>query len=85
LFEPMGVIGVLWHLFVAYLWLGLCRQPEEWSWLYVFLIFVYGFFVMQASALASTRPSLDQWFRLPEKAPSCEYCEYIARLAKLRR
>jgi len=41
--RPMGVIGML---FVTQLWLGLYRQPEEWPWLYVFLIFVQGFFVV---------------------------------------
>jgi hypothetical protein len=25
---------------------GLYRQPDEWPWLYVFLIFVQGFFVV---------------------------------------
>ena len=39
----MGVIGML---FTTHLWLGLYRQPEEWPWLYVFLIFVQGFFVV---------------------------------------
>jgi uncharacterized membrane protein YphA (DoxX/SURF4 family) len=43
LVRPLGVIGML---FVAHLWLGLYRQPEEWPWLYVFLIFVQGFFVV---------------------------------------
>ena len=43
LVRPMGVIGML---FVTHLWLGLYRQPEEWPWLYVFLIFVQGFFVV---------------------------------------
>jgi hypothetical protein len=43
LVRPMGVVGML---FVAHLWLGLYRQPEEWPWLYVFLIFVQGFFVV---------------------------------------
>jgi uncharacterized membrane protein YphA (DoxX/SURF4 family) len=41
LVRPVSVIGML---FVAQLWLGLYRQPEEWPWLYVFLIFVQGFF-----------------------------------------
>ena len=41
LVRPMAVIGML---FVVQLWLGLYRQPEEWPWLYVFLIFVQGFF-----------------------------------------
>jgi hypothetical protein len=43
LVRPMGVVGML---FVTHLWLGLYRQPEEWPWLYVFLIFVQGFFVV---------------------------------------
>jgi hypothetical protein len=43
LVRPLGVIGVL---FAAQLWLGLYRQSEEWPWLYVFLIFVQGFFVV---------------------------------------
>jgi uncharacterized membrane protein YphA (DoxX/SURF4 family) len=41
LVRSMAVVGML---FVAQLWLGLYRQPEEWPWLYVFLIFVQGFF-----------------------------------------
>jgi uncharacterized membrane protein YphA (DoxX/SURF4 family) len=41
LVRPMAVVGML---FIAQLWLGLYRQPEEWPWLYVFLIFVQGFF-----------------------------------------
>ena len=43
LVRPMGVVGML---FATHLWLGLYRQPEEWPWLYVFLIFVQGFFVV---------------------------------------
>ena len=43
LVRPLGVIGAL---FATHLWLGLYRQPEEWPWLYVFLIFVQGFFVV---------------------------------------
>jgi hypothetical protein len=43
LVRPMGVIGML---FATHLWLGLYRQPEEWPWLYIFLIFVQGFFVV---------------------------------------
>jgi hypothetical protein len=43
LVRPLGVIGML---YTAMLWLGLYRQPEEWPWLYVFLIFVQGFFVV---------------------------------------
>jgi uncharacterized membrane protein YphA (DoxX/SURF4 family) len=41
LVRPMSVVGML---FVAQLWLGLYHQSEEWPWLYVFLIFVQGFF-----------------------------------------
>jgi hypothetical protein len=43
LVRPMGVVGTL---FATHLWLGLYRQPEEWPWLYVFLIFVQAFFVV---------------------------------------
>ena len=43
LVRPMAVIGIL---FVIQLWLGLYRQSEEWPWLYVFLMFVQGFFVV---------------------------------------
>jgi hypothetical protein len=43
LVRPFGVYGMLYTL---PLWLGLYRQPEEWPWLYVFLIFVQGFFVV---------------------------------------
>jgi hypothetical protein len=41
--RPLGIVGAL---FAAHLWLGLYRQPEEWPWLYVFLIFVQAFFVV---------------------------------------
>jgi hypothetical protein len=43
LVRPMGVIGML---FVTHLWLGLYLHPAEWPWLYIFLIFVQGFFVV---------------------------------------
>jgi hypothetical protein len=43
LVRPKGVIGML---FVAHLWLGLYLHPAEWPWLYIFLIFVQGFFVL---------------------------------------
>ena len=43
LVRPLGVIGML---FVAHLWLGLYLHPAEWPWLYIFLIFVQGFFVL---------------------------------------
>lgn len=42
----MSVVGML---FVLQLWLGLYRQPEEWPWLYVFLMFVQGFFFVTAA------------------------------------
>lgn len=41
--RPVAVIGML---FVVHLWLGLYHHPAEWPWLYVFLIFVQGFFVL---------------------------------------
>ena len=60
LVRPLGVIGIL---FVTHLWLGLYQQSEEWPWLYVFLIFVQGFFVLTnagkslgADALINRRP-----------------------------
>jgi hypothetical protein len=43
LVRPMGVIGML---FVTHLWLGLYLHPAEWPWLYIFLIFVQGFFIL---------------------------------------
>ena len=43
LVRPVGVIGML---FVVHLWLGLYLHPGEWPWLYIFLIFVQGFFVL---------------------------------------
>jgi hypothetical protein len=43
LVRPMGAIGML---YVAHLWLGLYLNPSEWPWLYIFLIFVQGFFVL---------------------------------------
>jgi len=43
LVRPLGVIGML---FVVHLWLGLYLHPAEWPWLYIFLIFVQGFFVI---------------------------------------
>jgi len=46
LVRPMGVIGML---FVAHLWLGLYLHPAEWPWLYIFLIFVQGFFVLNGA------------------------------------
>lgn len=46
LVRPMGVIGML---FVMQLWLGLYLHPAEWPWLYIFLIFVQGFFVLNSA------------------------------------
>jgi hypothetical protein len=43
LVRPLGIIGML---YVAHLWLGLYLHPSEWPWLYIFLIFVQGFFVL---------------------------------------
>jgi hypothetical protein len=43
LVRPMAVIGML---FVTHLWLGLYHVDYEWPWLYVFLIFVQGFFLL---------------------------------------
>jgi hypothetical protein len=43
LVRPMAIIGML---FVAHLWLGLYRHPDEWPWTYVFLIFVQGCFLV---------------------------------------
>jgi hypothetical protein len=41
--RPMAVIGML---FATHLWLGLYQVDYEWPWLFVFLIFVQGFFVL---------------------------------------
>jgi uncharacterized membrane protein YphA (DoxX/SURF4 family) len=43
LVRPMAGIGML---FVIHLWLGLYHHPAEWPWLYIFLIFVQGFFLL---------------------------------------
>lgn len=42
----MGIVGML---FAFHLYLGLYRHPAEWPWLFFFLIFVQGFFVMHAA------------------------------------
>jgi hypothetical protein len=36
-------------LFVVHLWLGLYLHPNEWPWLYIFLIFLQGFFVLDSA------------------------------------
>ena len=41
--RPLAVVGML---FVVHLWLGLYLHPNEWPWLYIFLIFVQGFFII---------------------------------------
>ena len=41
--RPMAAIGML---FTLHLWLGLYRHPGEWPWLYIFLVFVQGFFLI---------------------------------------
>jgi hypothetical protein len=43
LVRPMAVIGML---FATQLWLGLYLHPQEWPWLFIFLIFVQGFFIL---------------------------------------
>jgi hypothetical protein len=46
LVRPLAVLGML---FVVHLWLGLYHHPQEWPWLYVFLIFVQGFFLINGA------------------------------------
>jgi hypothetical protein len=41
--RPFAVIGIL---FATHLWLGLYHLDYEWPWLFVFLIFVQGFFIL---------------------------------------
>jgi uncharacterized membrane protein YphA (DoxX/SURF4 family) len=62
LVRPFAIIGML---FVLHLWLGLYHHPQEWPWLYVFLIFVQGFFLVTNAgkslgldALLSGQPGL---------------------------
>jgi hypothetical protein len=42
----MGLVGMA---FAFHLYLGLYRHPAEWPWLFFFLIFTQGFFVMHAA------------------------------------
>lgn len=58
--RPMAAIGMV---FVLHIWLGLYHHPNEWPWLYIFLIFVQGFFLVHAAgrslgldALLSRKP-----------------------------
>jgi hypothetical protein len=60
LVRPMAVLGMLQ---AAHLWLGLYHHPNEWPWLFVFLIFVQGSFLVHAAgrslgldALISRKP-----------------------------
>jgi hypothetical protein len=41
--RPMAVVGML---FATHLWLGIYHVDYEWPWLFVFLIFVQGFFFL---------------------------------------
>ncbi len=41
--RPMAALGML---FTLHLWFGLYRHPGEWAWLYLFLVFVQGFFLL---------------------------------------
>jgi hypothetical protein len=43
LVRPMAAIGML---FATHLWLGLYQVDYEWPWLFVFLIFVQAFFIL---------------------------------------
>jgi hypothetical protein len=43
LVRPMALVGMI---FAAHLWLGVYRHPDEWPWLFVFLIFVQVFFLI---------------------------------------
>ena len=46
LVRPMAAVGML---FTLHLWLGLYKHPGEWPWLYIFLVFVQGFFLMNSA------------------------------------
>ena len=43
------LFAVIGMAFAFHLYLGLYRHPAEWPWLFFFLIFVQGFFVMHAA------------------------------------
>jgi hypothetical protein len=43
------LFGLIGMAFAFHLYLGLYRHPAEWPWLFFFLIFVHGFFVMHAA------------------------------------
>ena len=46
LVRPMAAVGML---FTLHLWLGLYKHPGEWPWLYIFLVFVQGFFLIHGA------------------------------------
>ena len=61
LVRPFAAIGMV---FVLHIWLGLYHHPHEWPWLYIFLVFVQGFFLVHGAgrslgldALLSRKPS----------------------------
>lgn len=58
-----GVIGML---FALHLYFGLYRHGAEWPWLFIFLIFVQGFFVLHA---AGRSLGLDALFRRAAAKP----------------
>jgi hypothetical protein len=60
LVRPMAAIGML---FTLHLWLGLYKHPGEWPWLYVFLVFVQGFFLMHSAGKSLGLDAL--WARRP--------------------
>ena len=64
LVRPMAIVGML---FVAHLWLGLYRHPDEWPWTYVFLIFVQGFLLLTN---AGQRLGMDALLSRAVSAPS---------------
>ena len=46
LVRPMAAVGML---FTLHLWLGLYKHPGEWPWLYLFLVFVQAFFLLNSA------------------------------------
>jgi uncharacterized membrane protein YphA (DoxX/SURF4 family) len=58
--RPLAVVGML---FTLHLWLGLYKHSGEWPWLYIFLVFTQGFFLINSAgkslgldALLTRRP-----------------------------
>jgi len=64
--RPMAVVGML---FATHLWLGVYRHPNEWPWLFVFLIFVQGFFLLNN---AGRSLGLDAWLGRRLAGPGAE-------------